>query len=419
MRLTQLPQPRCAKDVHQLFYAGSSLTPDQVDPTCRTKNLFVDLEPSHYNSLCFFIMEEPHLAFPDVHRLLKTTKQEGKVMSTILTHVGQWLNRQPFRASERFRQKPALREDFVPALRQRYGRADADTQSLLLQRTVLDYVREQMNDFTNSRVASYLSHLPLDQPLGYLERFESEPWCSLLRLVYNTTGPHFDIAVMQHFHLHHPWTLPRKPSTAIPQSLCHALPRIPEISHNPALQGDDASESFRRLIRPVVIQWALERCQQGVAQPDEAWSPSTLQHIQDDLERFQSLAPPTSSRVRPLVNGSSASTTLVHDPVEANYGPAATPPVSSSHSHSEPTRVDRSTAAQNPRSSDDPRPPSSGVVTGAISPPPSSGARPTLSGIQRPREPFDPATLVPSFIRAPIRRGGQAWRRKPGVQRST
>ena len=413
MRLTQLPQPRRAKDVHQLFYAGSPLAPDQVDPACRTKNLFVDLVLSHYNSLCFFIMEEPDLAFPDVARLLKTTKQEGKVMSTVLTHVGQWLNCQPFRANERFRQKPALRDDFLPALRQRYGRTDADTQSLHLQRTVLDYVREQMNGFTDSRVASYLSHLPLDQPLGYLERFESEPWCSLLRLVYNITGPHFDIAVMQHFHLHNPCMLPREPSTAIPQGLCHALPRIAEISHNPALQGDDASESFRRLVRPVVIQWALERCQQGVAQPDEAWSPSTLQHIQEDLKRFQSLAPPTSPPARPHVNGTSASTTPVHGTVEAKCGPPAMPRVSSSQSCSEATMVDMCTTADNPRSSDDPRPPSSGIANGANSNPPSSGA------VRPPTDLFDPATLVPDFIRAPIRRGGQAWRRKPGVQRST
>ena len=81
---------------------------------------------------------------------------------------------------------------------------------------------------------------------------------------------------MQHFHLHNPCMLLREPSTTISQDLYHALPRIAKISHNLALQGDNASESFRRLIRPVVIQWALERCQQGVAQPDETWSVSTL-----------------------------------------------------------------------------------------------------------------------------------------------
>ena len=88
MHLTQLPQPRRTKDVHQLFYTRSPLTPDQVNPACRTKNLFEGLVPSHYNSLCFFIMKELDLTFPDVARLLKTTKQEGKVISTILTHIG-------------------------------------------------------------------------------------------------------------------------------------------------------------------------------------------------------------------------------------------------------------------------------------------------------------------------------------------
>ena len=84
---------------------------------------------------------------------------------------------------------------------------------------------------------------------------------------------------MQHFHLHNLCMLLYEPSTAIPQGLYHALPRIAKISHNPALQGDDASESFHCLIRPIVIQWALKRCQQGVAQLDKAWLASTLQQI--------------------------------------------------------------------------------------------------------------------------------------------
>ena len=175
MRLTQLPQPRHAKDVHQLFYAGSPLAPDQVDPACRTKNLFIDLILSHYNSLCFFIMKKPDLTFPDVARLLKTTKQESKVMSTVLTYIGQWLNCQPFHANKRFRQKPTLQNNFLPTLHQHYRRTDANTQSLHLQRIVLDYIREQINGFTDSRIASYLSHLPLDQPLDYLKRFKSKP----------------------------------------------------------------------------------------------------------------------------------------------------------------------------------------------------------------------------------------------------
>ena len=82
---------------------------------------------------------------------------------------------------------------------------------------------------------------------------------------------------MQHFHLHNPCMLPYKPSTTIPQDLYYTLPHIAKISHNLALQGDNTSKFFRYLIRLIVIQWALERCQQGVAQPDEAWSTSILQ----------------------------------------------------------------------------------------------------------------------------------------------
>ena len=45
-----------------------------MDPIYRTKNLFVGLVPSHYNSLCFFIMEKLDLAFLNVVYLLKTMK---------------------------------------------------------------------------------------------------------------------------------------------------------------------------------------------------------------------------------------------------------------------------------------------------------------------------------------------------------
>ena len=74
--------------------------------------------------------------------------------------------------------------------------------------------------------------------------------------------------------------------------------------------------------------------------------------------------------------------------------------------------IDMCITVNNPHSSDDPRLLFSGIANGANSNLPSSDAIQPLTDL------FNLAILMPNFIRAPIRRGGQAWRYKPGVQRS-
>ncbi|KAF2463236.1 uncharacterized protein BDR25DRAFT_362954 [Lindgomyces ingoldianus] len=94
-------------------------------------------------------------SFADVHSLLKTTKQEGKVMSIVMSYVCQWLNRDPARVSKRDNNKPLLRKDFLPALREKCG-DDAEKQSIKLQERLLGYVRDKMSDFTSPGIEHYL-----------------------------------------------------------------------------------------------------------------------------------------------------------------------------------------------------------------------------------------------------------------------
>ena len=51
-------------------------------------------------------------------------------MKTVMTHVGQWLNRDAFRTADRAGEKPPLWKDLVPTLAQRYPE---DTASYYLQ----------------------------------------------------------------------------------------------------------------------------------------------------------------------------------------------------------------------------------------------------------------------------------------------
>ena len=64
----------------------------------------------------------PDLSFLDIYSLLKTTKQEEKVMSIVMSHIGQWLNCNPTKIAECDNNKPPLQNDLVPALQKRYNK---------------------------------------------------------------------------------------------------------------------------------------------------------------------------------------------------------------------------------------------------------------------------------------------------------
>ncbi|KAF2474018.1 uncharacterized protein BDR25DRAFT_352496 [Lindgomyces ingoldianus] len=127
-----------------------------------------------------------NLGFADVHSLLKTTKQEGKVMSIVMSHVCQWLNRDPARVGERDNNKPLLRKDFLPALREKCG-DDAEKQSIKLQERLLGYVRDKMSDFTSPGMEHYLHEYPDNARDAYAKRFEHQAWRDMLILVVDST----------------------------------------------------------------------------------------------------------------------------------------------------------------------------------------------------------------------------------------
>jgi hypothetical protein len=141
--------------VRELFYP--SLKPD-VDPCSsgtRRQDFFPDVGDGAYLNLYRSVLSEPGRRFIDIQALLKTTKQEGKLMSIVMSYVGQWMNTEPEKVSDCDNNKPALRKDLVPALRVRYG-DKADDESLVLQRAVLNYVRENAKDFNSHTLEHFL-----------------------------------------------------------------------------------------------------------------------------------------------------------------------------------------------------------------------------------------------------------------------
>ena len=56
------------------------------------------------------------LSFLDIYSLLKITKQEGKVISIIISYISQWLNCNPIKVAKCDNNKPPLQNDLVLAL---------------------------------------------------------------------------------------------------------------------------------------------------------------------------------------------------------------------------------------------------------------------------------------------------------------
>ncbi|KAF2178765.1 hypothetical protein K469DRAFT_598717, partial [Zopfia rhizophila CBS 207.26] len=54
------------------------------------------------------VVTTSRITFPDVHGLLKTTKDEGRIMMRVMSYVVQWLNPNPTKVGDRENNKPPL-----------------------------------------------------------------------------------------------------------------------------------------------------------------------------------------------------------------------------------------------------------------------------------------------------------------------
>jgi hypothetical protein len=131
-----------------------------------------------------YVAKEPMVSFNDVHAMLKTTKQEGKLMSTVMGHVTYWVNDNPTKVSDRENNKPQLRKDLVAALEPGYGEK-AEEVSRVVQRQVCDYVRKHAKDFTAAAMEPYLHTYPNSDEDGtaYSARFKHKVWRDLRSLL--------------------------------------------------------------------------------------------------------------------------------------------------------------------------------------------------------------------------------------------
>lgn len=261
-------------------------------------------------------------SFPDVEGFLKTKKDEGQIMRRVMEHVVRWVNGSPYEVVDnRDNNKPLLREDLKPALRlrktldNRNGREiacaseetaeeQAEVDSIILERRVLDIVRSGMDSFKSPAALASLDVLPAVDRDGYAERFAEEPWKEVLRSVQEMFGPDFKP----------PWKGPgtvvvgsgdegqKKPISAITRSLAALAGGIPEISSNLALNSRDALRELCEALDKGVAEWVVRRCgtmlevleerarNGGQARPDDAVQviKTAGQTYQSHLERYGS-----------------------------------------------------------------------------------------------------------------------------------
>lgn len=232
---------------------------DNNDTRARRKGLFVRLDDGDYGRVCDAVAALPHPKFPDLQALFKISKDDGKLISAIMTHIGQWLHEKPFVVTDRSGVKPLLRLDLVPALQRKHG-DQADEKSITLQRDVAFFVLEHATALNHAGVKHLVDEYPRTHAEHYCQRFQHPVWLDLLHMVYRVTGPHFCDGVMQHFNHHPPTQLSGFDPSVLPSQVCDALSGLPALTHHTALGRPAALKELKRRLQPVIAEWVADHC---------------------------------------------------------------------------------------------------------------------------------------------------------------
>ena len=250
-KLASLPGERSVHSVQELFYPGLKSEVESQPSSTRQHDFFPNLSDDAYFVLYQFVLLEPARLFLNIQALLKTTKQEGKLMSIVMSHVSQWVNKDPNKVLDRDNNKPLLRADLIPALRAKYG-DKADEKSRVLEQRILNNVRKNASEFTSVTLEHYLHEYSGADGDAYGARFGHKVWRDVLSLVTSFVGP-----TLQHKYIAgllledtRKISLP-----AIMQTARDLIYQIPEIANYPALRSTTAAKQLLTVLQPVIAQW--------------------------------------------------------------------------------------------------------------------------------------------------------------------
>jgi hypothetical protein len=271
--------------VDQLFYPDappsslSKVMDDEGQGTrYRAKKFLAALTVSEYHAAYRFVHENADEAFPDIEAILSRGRDEGRIVSQVVSQVARWINATPTAVGTREKNKPAHWEDFIPALRAMHGEEEAGRIAQQLQRDIFDVVRGRWDELEGSLEGD------VSQP-SYLARFSSPIWHELLVLVHRVVGPRF-VGQLVPYNGELPPPVSRHSKPALIQSIGEAVGSLPQVKGNPALRTRPAIDQLMKRISPLIAEWAVEWCDQELkAQDDQRvprWRPSILRQVREE-----------------------------------------------------------------------------------------------------------------------------------------
>ncbi|KAJ0359240.1 hypothetical protein COL26b_014397 [Colletotrichum chrysophilum] len=148
---------RTAREVESVFYKTDR------SRRVRVEGLLASLDDDGYASVCRAITSNT-LAFPDMKKLVRSSRIEAHVMVRVLQHVIAWIDLDSALAVDevnpKAKNKPPVRDNLAAALeklnRSRGAGNRADDASLRLQERVLNFARDNMTEFRAAEARALL-----------------------------------------------------------------------------------------------------------------------------------------------------------------------------------------------------------------------------------------------------------------------
>jgi hypothetical protein len=245
--LSTLPSPHSVTDVRKIFYPNATIDDlvniEAPDSSFRRPGFIAQVSDTEYRDIYEAVFRYHDLEFPDIQKILRGSRAQGKAISQVINHVVQWINPSP-KSGDRTQ----LRQEFLPAFQN-----GGDTKARKLQRRIFDIVRDRMAELTDG--SACLSKLPNDVGSAYLERFKLPIWRDILVEVHNAIGANFQGPLVQ-FNTQDPLNLQVQQESTLVQAIQDAISKIPQVARNPALRTTKALESLIKEISPAITSWA-------------------------------------------------------------------------------------------------------------------------------------------------------------------
>jgi hypothetical protein len=284
-----MSQKSAEEDITALFYPEHERDAHSGALRDRRQGFLATLDDKTYEELHSYMLFTSDLRFPDVHSLIRTTRQEGKVMSTIIGHVGHWLNKNPTIIQERNASKPLLRMEFLPALEKKYGK-DANQKSIELERQLLVHVQEHMDGLTDKTVECFLNQFPTNTEQDYIRRFDHSSWKNILVIVHAMVGPHFQNEAVARFNTEDPNMIHSKPINTIIYGICDFIARNTEVSQSPVLSKKSAMETLYTKLQSIIAEWAVDECDKALNLGQNILQPVELARVKAERIKYAAVA---------------------------------------------------------------------------------------------------------------------------------